>query len=333
MLSTFNEIDMTNIMAMRSQYKDAFLEKHGVKLGFMSAFVKAAASALELVPAVNAVIDNNEIVYRDYVDISIAVATPKGLVVPVLRDVGDLRFADVEKVRCLPGCTCTARALPPQCCLPSCTCTARVLPPQCCLPGCTWAACAACPVDKRRHATAVHSRAPLHHRAAAAPPRRCSTTAPLLRDRTTAAPPRRVQTIVGLGKKARDGALSIDEMSGGTFTISNGGVYGSLLSTPIINPPQSAILGMHSIQQRPMVVNGEIKARPMMYIALTYDHRLIDGREVRRLPAVFADDVHCARVLPLPIMCQTCAPPPNIGTHARRVFSSISSPIGSNIKL
>lgn len=183
MLTTFNEIDMTNIMQLRSEFKDAFLEQHKVKLGFMSVFVKAAADALVKVPAVNAVIDGNDIIYRDYTDISIAVATPKGLVVPVLRNVDALSFADVEK------------------------------------------------------------------------------------------------TINVLGKKAREGTISIDEMAGGTFTISNGGVYGSLLSTPIINPPQSAILGMHSINQRPMVVGKDIVARPIMNVALTYDHRLIDGRE------------------------------------------------------
>eukprot|EP01025_Chloroclados_australasicus_P036042 TRINITY_DN3666_c0_g1_i1.p1 TRINITY_DN3666_c0_g1~~TRINITY_DN3666_c0_g1_i1.p1 ORF type:complete len:275 (+),score=36.12 TRINITY_DN3666_c0_g1_i1:83-826(+) len=207
MLTTFNEVDMTNLMAMRSQFKDVFLEKHGVKLGFMSAFIKAACSALEDVPAVNAVIDSDEIVYRDYMDISIAVATPKGLVVPVLRDVDAMRFADVEK------------------------------------------------------------------------------------------------NIVGLGKKARDGTLSIDDMSGGTFTISNGGVYGSLLSTPIINPPQSAIMGMHSIQQRPMVVGGEIKPRPMMYIALTYDHRLIDGREAVTFLKRIKDVVEDPRRLLLDVQC------------------------------
>ncbi|KAF5838433.1 putative dihydrolipoamide succinyltransferase [Dunaliella salina] len=176
---------------------DAFLEKHGVKLGFMSAFVKASAYALQEVPAVNGVIDGDEIVYRDYNDISIAVATPKGLVVPVLRNVETMNFAGVEK------------------------------------------------------------------------------------------------TINALGKKARDGTISIDDMAGGTFTISNGGVYGSLLSTPIINPPQSAILGMHSIVQRPMVVSGKIEARPMMYVALTYDHRLVDGREavtfLKRIKEVVED--------------------------------------------
>ncbi|GMH38273.1 hypothetical protein BSKO_06157 [Bryopsis sp. KO-2023] len=197
MLSTFNEIDMTNIMEMRSQYKDVFLEKHDAKLGFMSAFVKAAVVALKDVPAVNGVIEEDEIVYKDYVDVSFAVATPKGLVVPVLRNADRMSFADVEK------------------------------------------------------------------------------------------------TIVGLGLKARDGTISIDEMAGGTFTISNGGVYGSLLSTPIINPPQSAILGMHAIQKRPMVVGKEILARPMMYVALTYDHRLIDGREavtfLRRIKDLIED--------------------------------------------
>eukprot|EP00879_Flechtneria_rotunda_P007677 GHRR01008050.1.p1 GENE.GHRR01008050.1~~GHRR01008050.1.p1 ORF type:complete len:443 (+),score=198.63 GHRR01008050.1:503-1831(+) len=197
MLTTFNEVDMTGLMEMRNAYKDVFLDKHSVKLGFMSAFVKAAASALIEVPAVNGVIDGTDIIYRDYTDISIAVATPKGLVVPVLRSVDKMAFADIEK------------------------------------------------------------------------------------------------TINQLGRKARDGTISIDEMAGGTFTISNGGVYGSMLSTPIINPPQSAILGMHNITQRAMVVNGKIEARPMMYIALTYDHRLIDGREavtfLKRIKEVVED--------------------------------------------
>jgi len=185
MLTTFNEVDMSGLMALRKEFGEAFLAAHGVKLGFMSAFVKGAADALERVPAVNAVIDGGEIVYRDYTDISIAVATPKGLVVPVLRDADALSFAGVER------------------------------------------------------------------------------------------------GIAELGRKARDGTISVDDMAGGTFTISNGGVYGSLLSTPIINPPQSAILGMHSIVQRPVVVSpgGTIEARPMMNIALTYDHCLIDGRE------------------------------------------------------
>jgi len=197
MLSTFNEVDMTALMEMRSAYKDLFLEKHGVKLGFMSAFVKAAADALQAVPAVNGVIDGTDIIYRDYYDISIAVATPKGLVVPVLRNANQLDFAGVER------------------------------------------------------------------------------------------------EINALGKKARDGTISIDDMAGGTFTISNGGVYGSMLSTPIINPPQSAILGMHAINQRPAVVGKESPPRPIMNIALTYDHRLIDGREavtfLKRIKEVIED--------------------------------------------
>uniref|UniRef100_A0A7C9E4M6 dihydrolipoyllysine-residue succinyltransferase n=1 Tax=Opuntia streptacantha TaxID=393608 RepID=A0A7C9E4M6_OPUST len=197
MLTTFNEIDMTNLMKLRSDYKDTFVEKHGVKLGFMSGFVKAAVSALQTQPIVNAVIDGDDIIYRDYIDISIAVGTPKGLVVPVVREADKLNFAEIEK------------------------------------------------------------------------------------------------TINTLAKKANEGTISIDEMAGGTFTISNGGVYGSLLSTPIINPPQSAILGMHSIVNRPMVVGGEIAPRPMMYVALTYDHRLIDGREavlfLRRIKDVVED--------------------------------------------
>ena len=183
MLTTFNEIDMSGLMSLRSQFKDAFLEQHGVKLGFMSCFVKASAKALKTVPAVNAIIDGDEIVYREFYDVSIAVSAPKGLVVPVLRDVDKMSFAGVEGAIAL------------------------------------------------------------------------------------------------YGKKAKDGTLAIDEMTGGTFTISNGGVFGSLNGTPIINPPQSAILGMHSIVQRPVVVNGEIVIRPMMNVALTYDHRLVDGRE------------------------------------------------------
>nr|DAD47696.1 TPA_asm: hypothetical protein HUJ06_017633 [Nelumbo nucifera] len=197
MLTTFNEVDMTNLMKLRSDYKDAFLEKHGVKLGLMSGFVKAAVSGLQNQPVINAVIDGDDIIYRDYIDISIAVGTPKGLVVPVIRNADKMNFAEIEK------------------------------------------------------------------------------------------------EINTLAKKANDGTISIDEMAGGSFTISNGGVYGSLLSTPIINPPQSAILGMHSIVTRPMVVGGNIVPRPMMYIALTYDHRLIDGREavffLRRIKDVVED--------------------------------------------
>ncbi|KAK3199746.1 hypothetical protein Dsin_023161 [Dipteronia sinensis] len=197
LLTTFNEVDMTNLMKLRSDYKDAFVEKHGVKLGLMSGFVKAAVSGLQNQPIINAVIDGDDIIYRDYIDISIAVGTPKGLVVPVIRNAEKMNFAEIEK------------------------------------------------------------------------------------------------EINTLAKKANDGSISIDEMAGGSFTISNGGVYGSLISTPIINPPQSAILGMHSIVSRPMVVGGNVVPRPMMYIALTYDHRLIDGREavffLRRIKDVVED--------------------------------------------
>ncbi|CAH2062359.1 unnamed protein product, partial [Iphiclides podalirius] len=183
MLTTFNEIDMSHIMAFRKKHLDAFTKRHGVKLGLMSPFVRAAANALMDQPVVNAVIEGNEIIYRDYVDISVAVATPKGLVVPVIRNVQTMTYADIEL------------------------------------------------------------------------------------------------TIAGLAEKARSGKLTIEEMDGGTFTISNGGVFGSLMGTPIINPPQSAILGMHGIFERPIALNGQVVIRPMMYIALTYDHRLIDGRE------------------------------------------------------
>ena len=183
MLTTFNEVDMTALMEARNQYKDLFEKKHGVKMGFMSFFVKAAVQALKEVPAVNAEIYGDEIVYKNYYDISVAVSSPSGLVVPVVRDADKLGFHEIEK------------------------------------------------------------------------------------------------EIARLGTKARDGKLAIEDMQGGTFTISNGGVFGSLMSTPIINPPQSAILGMHKIQDRPMVVNKQIVSRPMMYLAVSYDHRLIDGRE------------------------------------------------------
>lgn len=183
MLTTFNEVDMTNVMALRNQYKDVFEKKHGVKLGFMGFFVKAAVQALKEIPAVNAEIDGTDIVYKNYYHIGVAVGTDKGLVVPVVRDADALSIAGVEKA------------------------------------------------------------------------------------------------IGAFGKKARDGALKIEEMQGGTFTISNGGVYGSLMSTPILNAPQSAILGMHKIQERPMVVGGKIEIRPMMYLAVSYDHRIIDGKE------------------------------------------------------
>ncbi|PRD24812.1 UNVERIFIED_CONTAM: Dihydrolipoyllysine-residue succinyltransferase component of 2-oxoglutarate dehydrogenase complex [Trichonephila clavipes] len=197
MLTTFNEIDMSNVIEMRNRHKDAFLKKHNIKLGFMSAFVKASAYALQDQPIVNAVIDEGEIVYRDYIDISVAVATPKGLVVPVLRNLGNMNYAEIEK--------------------------------------------------------AIHA----------------------------------------LGEKARTGSLAIEDMDGGTFTISNGGVFGSLYGTPIINPPQSAILGMHAIVERPVAISGKVEIRPMMYVALTYDHRLIDGREavlfLRKIKAAVED--------------------------------------------
>ena len=183
LLTTFNEVDMTAVMELRKQYKDNFEKRHGIKLGFMSFFIKAAIAALKDFPAVNAEIDGDEIVYKNFYDIGVAVSTPTGLVVPVVRDADEKNFADIEG------------------------------------------------------------------------------------------------EIVDMGTRARDGKLSMDEMMGGSFTVTNGGVFGSLLSTPIINPPQSAILGMHKIQQRPMVVDGEIKARPMMYLALTYDHRIVDGKE------------------------------------------------------
>jgi 2-oxoglutarate dehydrogenase E2 component (dihydrolipoamide succinyltransferase) len=183
MLTTFNEVDMTEVMALRNLYKDGFEKKHGVKLGFMSFFVKACIAALQELPAVNAEIYGDELIYKNYYDIGVAVGTPQGLVVPVLRDADKLNFAGVEK------------------------------------------------------------------------------------------------GIGDLGRKARDGKLTMQDMTGGTFTITNGGVYGSLMSTPILNPPQSGILGMHKIQERPMVVNGKVEIRPMMYLALSYDHRIIDGRE------------------------------------------------------
>jgi 2-oxoglutarate dehydrogenase E2 component (dihydrolipoamide succinyltransferase) len=185
MLTTFQEVDMGPLIEMRNKYKEQFEKVHGVKLGFMSAFVRASSAALQELPAVNGVIDDatNEIVYRNYVDVSVAVASPNGLVVPVLRNTEKMTFADVEK------------------------------------------------------------------------------------------------SIGEYGRKARDGTLALEEMAGGTFTISNGGVFGSLFGTPIINPPQSAILGMHATKMRPAVVDGKVEARPMMYLALTYDHRLIDGRE------------------------------------------------------
>ncbi len=182
-LTTFNEVDMSNILSLRNQYKDLFEKKHSVKLGFMSFFVKASIAALKEIPAVNAEIDGDEIVYKNYCDIGVAVGTEQGLVVPVLRNAEKMSFAVIEK------------------------------------------------------------------------------------------------TIADFGKRARDGKLTMADLTGGTFSVSNGGVYGSLLSTPIINPPQSGILGMHKTQERPVAINGKVEIRPMMYLALSYDHRIIDGKE------------------------------------------------------
>ena len=183
MLTTFNEVDMGAVMALRDQYKESFEKRHKVKLGFMGFFVKAAIQALKEIPAVNGEIDGNDIIYKNHYDIGVAVGTEQGLVVPVVRDADKMSLPQIEA------------------------------------------------------------------------------------------------KIGELGKRARDGKLAVEDLMGGTFTISNGGVYGSLMSTPILNTPQSGILGMHKIQQRPMVLGGEVKPRPMMYLALSYDHRIIDGRE------------------------------------------------------
>jgi len=183
MLTTFNEVDMTAVLHLRSQYRDAFEKRHGVRIGFMGFFVRAVIAALKEFPAVNAEIDGEDIIYKNYYDIGVAVGSPSGLVVPVLRDCDKKGLAQIEK------------------------------------------------------------------------------------------------DIADFGRRARDGALKLEELSGGTFTISNGGVYGSLMSTPILNPPQSGILGMHKIQERPMAIAGKVEIRPMMYLALSYDHRIIDGKE------------------------------------------------------
>jgi 2-oxoglutarate dehydrogenase E2 component (dihydrolipoamide succinyltransferase) len=183
MLTTFNEVDMSEVMALRARYKDAFEKKHGAKLGFMGFFVKACVQALKEIPSVNAEIDGADLVYKNYCHIGIAVGTDKGLIVPVVRDADKLSIAEIEK------------------------------------------------------------------------------------------------TISDLGKRARDGRLKLEELQGGTFTITNGGIYGSLMSTPILNSPQSGILGMHKIQERPVAVGGKVEIRPMMYLALSYDHRIVDGRE------------------------------------------------------
>uniref|UniRef100_UPI0004710A6F dihydrolipoyllysine-residue succinyltransferase n=1 Tax=Komagataeibacter kakiaceti TaxID=943261 RepID=UPI0004710A6F len=184
LLTTFNEVDMSAVMQMRAEYKELFIKKHnGVKLGFMSIFSRAVIAALQEFPAINAEIDGDDVIYREFVNLGIAVGGPNGLVVPVIRDADQMSFAQIEGA------------------------------------------------------------------------------------------------IAGFGKKAREGTLKIDELSGGTFSITNGGIYGSLMSTPIINAPQSAILGMHAIQERPVAVDGQVVIRPMMYIALTYDHRIVDGKE------------------------------------------------------
>jgi 2-oxoglutarate dehydrogenase E2 component (dihydrolipoamide succinyltransferase) len=183
MLTTFNEVDMTKVISLRSRYKESFEQEHGVRLGFMSFFAKATVESLKKYPVINASVEGSEIIYHDYYDIGIAVSSERGLMVPILRDVDRQSFADIEG------------------------------------------------------------------------------------------------NIAALGKKARDGTMSMEELTGGTFTITNGGIFGSLLSTPILNPPQSGILGMHAIQQRPMAVGGEVAVRPMMYVALTYDHRIVDGRD------------------------------------------------------
>jgi 2-oxoglutarate dehydrogenase E2 component (dihydrolipoamide succinyltransferase) len=183
MLTTFNEVDLTKVMSLRKRYKESFEKEHGVRLGFMSFFARAAVEALNKFPAVNASIEGNDVIYHNYVDIGVAVSSERGLMVPVLRNVGQLSFAQIES------------------------------------------------------------------------------------------------GINDYAAKVRDGSISMEDLTGGTFTITNGGVFGSMLSTPILNPPQSAILGMHNIQERPMVIDGEIQIRPMMYLALTYDHRIIDGRE------------------------------------------------------
>jgi len=182
-LTTFNEIDMTAVIALRNQYKDTFKERYGISLGFMTFFVRAAIEALKSFPQINGWIEGNEIVYHDYYDVGVAVSSDRGLVVPVLRDIDRLSFAETE------------------------------------------------------------------------------------------------QAIASYARKARDGKITVDDLTGGTFTVSNGGVFGSLLSTPILNPPQSAILGMHKIEERPIAHNGQVVIRPMMYVALSYDHRIVDGKE------------------------------------------------------
>ena len=205
MLTTFNEVDMTAVMALRNQYKDSFEKRHGVKLGFMGLFVKACVAALKEVPTVNAEIDGQDLIYKNHYDIGVAVGTERGLVVPVVRDADAMTLAEIEA------------------------------------------------------------------------------------------------SIAALGKKARDGALALDDLQGGTFTISNGGVYGSLMSTPILNAPQSGILGMHKIQDRPVAMNGQVVIRPMMYLALSYDHRVVDGQGAVTFLVKVKDDIEDPRRLLLEI--------------------------------
>ncbi len=195
MLTTFNEVDLTEVMALRTRYRDAFEKKHGVRLGFMSFFTMAAVAALKRFPVVNASVEGNDIVYHNYYDIGIAVSSDRGLMVPVIRDVDQMSFAEFET------------------------------------------------------------------------------------------------ELGAVAKRAQEGSISMDDLTGGTFTITNGGIFGSMMSTPILNQPQSAILGMHSIQQRPMVVDGEIVARPMMYLAVTYDHRIIDGKDAVQFLVTIKDQL------------------------------------------
>ncbi|KHN83961.1 Dihydrolipoyllysine-residue succinyltransferase component of 2-oxoglutarate dehydrogenase complex, mitochondrial [Toxocara canis] len=253
MLTTFNEVDMTNVMEMRKTYQKEFTAKHGIKLGLMSPFVRAAAYALQQQPTVNAVIDEGEIVYRHYVDMSIAVATPKGLVVPVLRNVENMDYATIERTLAEIGDKARDGKLA---------------------------------IEDMEGGTFTISNGGVFGSLMGTPiinpPQSAILGMHAIFDRP-----------VAVNGKARDGKLAIEDMEGGTFTISNGGVFGSLMGTPIINPPQSAILGMHAIFDRPVAVNGKVEIHPMMIIALTYDHRLIDGREavtfLRKIKAAVQD--------------------------------------------
>ncbi|XP_055729450.1 dihydrolipoyllysine-residue succinyltransferase component of 2-oxoglutarate dehydrogenase complex, mitochondrial-like isoform X4 [Salvelinus fontinalis] len=263
MLTTFNEIDMSNIQEMRKLHKDAFQKKHNIELGFMSAFVKASAHALMDQPSVNGVIDDTtkEIVYRDYVDISVAVATSKGLVVYVLLFTRDWLYMCSSS----PGTGCICAPLHQGLVVYVLLFTRDWLYMCSSSPG-TGCICA-----------------PLHQ----------GLVVSVIRNVETMNFADVEKTINGLGEKARNNLLAVEDMDGGTFTISNGGVFGSLFGTPIINPPQSAILGMHGIFDRPVAIGGKVEIRPMMYVALTYDHRLVDGREavtfLRKIKSVVED--------------------------------------------